>query len=242
MSKTCECGKCGRNNPPHRQKCQTWNCREKGPDQGDGGYWDCGCGCESNFASRSKCRSCGIARGRYQQQQGQGSRKLQSTQSSFAAAVAEEAAKLHAQLGQSMEVEAPMMESGPDVVPSEEAARATSYLAGEPGCFHCSSHTSRGGRRECVPDSAGQSREAQAGPGSALCPQNAAPKAHPAKQVPSEALILVRRKTTVMVTLRWTLANPAVEKPSCFGAVMMTQIRHRCLFRCVAHALKKTAS
>ena len=48
MSKTWECGKCGRNNPPHRRKCQTWNCRERGPRQEDGGYWDCGCGCESN--------------------------------------------------------------------------------------------------------------------------------------------------------------------------------------------------
>ena len=69
MSKTWECGKCGRNNPPHRRKCQTWNCRERGPGQEGGGYWDCGCGCESNFASRSRCRSCGVVRGRYQQQQ-----------------------------------------------------------------------------------------------------------------------------------------------------------------------------
>ena len=30
MSKTWECGMCGRNNPPHRLKCQTWN-REREP-------------------------------------------------------------------------------------------------------------------------------------------------------------------------------------------------------------------
>ena len=104
------------------QKCQTWNCRERGPGQEDGGYWDCGCGCESNFASRSRCRSCGVVRGRYQQQQGQSGRTPQFTQSTFAAVVAEEAAKLHAQLGQGA-IDVPMMETGQDVAPSEEAER-----------------------------------------------------------------------------------------------------------------------
>ena len=113
MSKTWECGKCGRNNAPHRRKCQTWNCRERGPGQEDGGSWDCGCGCESNFASRSRCRSCGAVRGRYQPQ---------FTQSTFAAVVVEEAAKLHAQLGQDA-IDVPMMETGPDEAPSEEAER-----------------------------------------------------------------------------------------------------------------------
>ena len=122
MSKTRECGKCGRNNPPHRRKCQAWNCRERGPGQEDGRYWDCGCGCESNFASRSRCRSCGVVRGRYQQQQVQSSRKPQFTQSTFAAVVAEEAAKLYAQLGQGT-IDVPMMETGPDVAPSEDAER-----------------------------------------------------------------------------------------------------------------------
>ena len=91
MSQTWKCGTCGRNNPPHRRKCQTWHCRERGPGQEDGGYWDCGCGCESNFASRPRCRSCGVVRGRYQQQQGQSGRKPQFTQSTFEAVVAEEA-------------------------------------------------------------------------------------------------------------------------------------------------------
>ena len=118
MSKTWECGKCGWNNPPHRRKCQTWNCRERGPGQEDGGYWDCGCGCESNFASRSRCRSCGVVRGRYQQQQGQSGRTPQFTQKTFAAVVAEEAAKL----GQGA-IDVPMMETGQDVAPSEEAER-----------------------------------------------------------------------------------------------------------------------
>ena len=80
------------------------------------------CGCVSNFASRSRCRSCGVVRGRYQQQQGQSSRKPQSTQSTFAAVVEEEAAKLHAQLGQDA-VDVPMMENGRDEAPSEEAER-----------------------------------------------------------------------------------------------------------------------
>ena len=40
MSKTWEFDKCGRNNPPHSWKCQTWNCRERGPGQEDGGYCD----------------------------------------------------------------------------------------------------------------------------------------------------------------------------------------------------------
>ena len=76
-----------------------------------------GCGCQSNFASRSRCRSC-----RYQQQRGQSGRKPQFTQSTFAAVVAEEAAKLHAQLGQGA-IDVPMMETGQDVAPSEEAER-----------------------------------------------------------------------------------------------------------------------
>ena len=142
MSKTWECGKCGKNNPPHRQKCQTWNCRERGPGQEDGGYWDCGCGCESNFASRSKCRSCGVVRGRCQQQQGQSGRKLQFTQGTFAAVVAEEAGKPHAQLGHGA-IDVPMMETGQDVAPS--------YSVGEPGCIHCSSDAGRCGRRGRVP-------------------------------------------------------------------------------------------
>ena len=29
MSKTWECGVCGRNNPPHRRICQTWNCERE---------------------------------------------------------------------------------------------------------------------------------------------------------------------------------------------------------------------
>ena len=45
MSKTWENGKCGRKNTPHRRKCQTWNCRERGPGQEDGGHEDCGCVC-----------------------------------------------------------------------------------------------------------------------------------------------------------------------------------------------------
>ena len=122
MSKTWECGKCGRNNPPHRQKCQTWNCRERGPGEEDGGYWDCGCGCESNFASRSRCRSCGVVRGRCQQQQAQSGRTPQFPQSTFAAVVAEDAAKLHAQLGQGA-IDVPIMETGQDVAPSDEAER-----------------------------------------------------------------------------------------------------------------------
>ena len=76
---------------------------------------DTGCGCVSNFASRSRCRSCGVLRGRYQPQ-------LQSTQSTFAVVVAEEVAKLRAQLGQDA-VDVPMMENGRDEAPSEEAER-----------------------------------------------------------------------------------------------------------------------
>ena len=164
MSKTWDCGKCGWNNAPHRRKCQTWNCRKRGPGQEDGGYWDCRCGCESNFASRSRCRSCGAARGRYQPQ---------FTQSTFAAVVAEEAAKLHAQLGQDA-IDVPMIETGPDEAPSEEAEREqlrtllanldASIAALTPG---------RGGRRGRVPDSTGRAGEAQADPGSALRPQKA---------------------------------------------------------------------
>ena len=82
------------------------------------------CGCESHCASRPKCRSCGEARGRQrQQQQGQSSRRPPSMQSPFAAVVAEEAAKLHAQLGQPAAINVPMIEDGPDEAPSEEAER-----------------------------------------------------------------------------------------------------------------------
>ena len=132
-----------------------------------------GVGCESNFASRSRCPSCGVVRGRYQQQQGQSGRKPQFTQSTFAAVVAEEAAKLHAQLGQGA-IDVPMMETGQNVAPiGGGRTRAIAYSVGEPGCIHCSSNAGRGGRRGRVPDSSGQAGEAQAGPGSALGPQTA---------------------------------------------------------------------
>ena len=138
--------------------------------QEDGGYWNCGCGCESNCAPRSNCRSCGVTRGRHQQQ-GQSSRKPQSTQSSFATVVAEEAAKLHAQLGQDA-VDVPMMENGPDDVPSEEAEREhlrtlLANLDASIAARGC------GGGRGRVPDSTDQAREVQAGPGSALGRQTA---------------------------------------------------------------------
>ena len=94
----------------------------RAPGQEDGGYWDCGFGCESNFASRSRCRSCGVVRGPYQQQQKHSGRKPQFTQITFAAVVAEEAAKLHAQLGQGA-IDVPMTGTSPDVAPSEEAER-----------------------------------------------------------------------------------------------------------------------
>ena len=126
MSETWERGKCGRKNPPHRRKCQTWNCSERRPAQDDGGYWECGCGCVSKFASRSRCRLCGVTRGRCQEQQVQSICKPQSAQSSFADAVAEEAAKHHAQLGKGA-VDLPMMGDGLDEVPSEEASNCVLY-------------------------------------------------------------------------------------------------------------------
>ena len=95
----------------------------------------------------------------------------QSTQSSFATVVAEEAAKLHAQLGQDA-VDVPMMENGPDDVPSEEAEREhlrtlLANLDASIAARGC------GGGRERVPDSTDQAKEAQAGPGSALGRQTA---------------------------------------------------------------------
>ena len=170
ISKTWECGKCGRNNPPHRRKCQIWTCRERGPayeDKLQQGYWDCGCGCESNYASRSKCRSCGAARCQHHQQHGQRSRKPPSMQSSFATVVAEVAAKLHAQLGQ------PLYDGrwsrGGSV--GRGRARAASYLTGEPGCLHRSFHAGRGGRRGRRTDLAGQVGGAKGGSGPTLGPQ-----------------------------------------------------------------------
>ena len=54
---------------------------------------------------------------------GQSSRRPQFMQSTFAAVVAEEAAKLHAQLGQPAAIDVPMIEDGLDEAPSEEAER-----------------------------------------------------------------------------------------------------------------------
>ena len=156
MSKTWENG---RNSPPHRRKFQTWNCRERGEE--DGGYWDCGCGCESNFASRSKCRSCGVVRGRYQQQQGQSGRSCGGGGGREAPCPARTGCN-----------RCPDDGNRPGCGPiGGGRSRAIAYCVGEPGCIHCSSNGSRGGRRGRVPDSPGQAGEAQAGPGSALGPQ-----------------------------------------------------------------------
>ena len=162
MPKTWECGKCGRNNPPHRRMCQTWDCCERGPaheDKSQQGYWIV------VVDASPTMRHVRAARGRHHQQQGQSSRKPPSMQSSFADAVA--AAKLHAQLGQDA-VDVPMMENGPGRGPTG------------------GSHAGRGGRRGRVPDAAGQKRDAQAGPTSALGPQTAQDQAQSGSGGPRE--------------------------------------------------------